>query len=123
MIIRDTSVLSALVHTEHEEEVVGGLDRQPTEAEWITSITMFEVPSGLVSLPHGDRWGTLKQSLARVLPDHRENCILEFGCSAVRRQMLGQCPPPTDRITGRVVDFPATQTAAIPLLRYRRNGQ
>lgn len=40
--ILDTNVLSALMHTQPEPQVVAWLDQQPAESVWITSITLFE---------------------------------------------------------------------------------
>jgi predicted nucleic acid-binding protein len=51
----DTNVLSALMWTEPDTEVVDWLDGLPPESVWTTSITVFEVRMGLDLL---DPWST-----------------------------------------------------------------
>ncbi|MGC8519813.1 MAG: PIN domain-containing protein, partial [Steroidobacteraceae bacterium] len=82
MIILDTNVLSALMRTEPEEQVVGWLDRQPAESVWTTSIAVFEARLGIALLPHGGHRKTMEQSFARVLHEDLENRILDFDTSA-----------------------------------------
>ena len=55
MIVLDTNVLSALMRTRPETQVVEWLDRQPVESVWITAITLFETRYGLAQLPVGKR--------------------------------------------------------------------
>ncbi len=43
MIIFDTNVLSALMQSQPDIRVVSWLDRQPSEAVWITTINLFEI--------------------------------------------------------------------------------
>ena len=50
MTILDTNVLSALMRTAPDPQVVAWLDRQAPESLWITSITVFEARFGLALL-------------------------------------------------------------------------
>jgi hypothetical protein len=62
MIILDTNVLSALMRTQPDENVVAWLDRQPAESIWMTAINVFEIRYGLNQLTPGKRrkcWKTL----------------------------------------------------------------
>lgn len=55
MIILDTNVLSALMRSAPDAEVIAWLDEQPSESIWITSVTEFESRFGLALLPEGKR--------------------------------------------------------------------
>lgn len=55
MILLDTNVLSALMHTSPDPVVLRWLDQQPAESIWTTSVTVFEVRMGLALLPDGRR--------------------------------------------------------------------
>jgi predicted nucleic acid-binding protein len=47
VIILDPNVLSALMRTRPDAEVIAWLDQQPAQSVWITAITLFEARSGL----------------------------------------------------------------------------
>lgn len=55
MILLDTSVLSALMLRAPDPSVVTWLDAQPAESIWTTSITVFEIQTGLELLKAGRR--------------------------------------------------------------------
>lgn len=73
MIILDTNVLSALMHTIPDPSVAAWLDRQPRTSIWTTSITIFELKSGLEIMTTGKRRSGLVQSLDLLMArlDHR----------------------------------------------------
>ena len=52
MILLDTNVLSALMRSEPEAVVVEWLDAQPSESIWTTSVTVFEIRTGMSSTDH-----------------------------------------------------------------------
>ena len=114
MIILDTNVLSALMRSSPDREVIDWLDQQPSEAIWITSITEFETRLGLALLPAGKRRQTLQASFERLLEDDLQRRVLGFDSDAAaeaatlaaRRQRAG-----------RPVDFRDTQIAGIALAR------
>lgn len=66
MIVLDTNVLSALMRPEAETLVVDWLDNQPSSSIWTTSVTLFELASGIEMLPPGRRRRLLKDGLDRA---------------------------------------------------------
>lgn len=73
MIILDTNVVSALMNDPAESAVVAWLDRQARSSIWTTSITVFEIETGLGTMAAGKRQAALSQLFERVLNsiDHR----------------------------------------------------
>ena len=114
MIILDTNVLSALMRSEPDKNVISWLDRQPPESIWITSITEFESRYGLALLPDGKRKKTLESAFIRLLKEDLDGRVLPFDSAAAgeaallaaRRQQAGQ-----------PVDMRDTQIAGIALAR------
>lgn len=114
MIILDTNVLSALMRSAPDAEVIKWLDEQPSESIWITSVTEFESRFGLALLPDGKRRRALETAFERLLKDDLENRVLPFDSAAAeqaamlaaRRQQAGQ-----------PVDMRDTQIAGIALSR------
>ncbi len=114
MIILDTNVLSALMRSSPDEEVVTWLDEQPAESVWVTSITEFESRFGLALLPSGKRRQALQAAFERLLEEDLEGRVLAFdrdaaaqaAALAARRQKAG-----------RPVDVRDTLIAGIALAR------
>jgi toxin FitB len=115
MIILDTNVLAALMHTVPEALVVAWLDRQPAESVWITSITLFEARFGLALLPSGRRRQTLEAAFARLLKEDLENRVLDFDSAAATE--AASLAAARQR-SGRPVDMRDTQIAGIALARH-----
>ncbi len=114
MIILDTNVLSALMRTAPEPQVVRWLDRQPAESIWITSITLFETRLGLALLPRGRRRQALESAFDRLLVEDLENRVLDFdSAAAVEAAALAAAR----QRAGRPVDMRDTQIAGIALAR------
>jgi toxin FitB len=67
MIILDTNVLSALMQSAPDWNVVTWLDQQPRTSIWTTSITVLEVRFGLQILPVGKRRSALIEAFEEVL--------------------------------------------------------
>lgn len=114
MILLDTNVLSALMRTEPDQTVVGWLDAQPAESIWITSITVFEVRTGLSLLEQGRRKESLEQAFeqllledlnGRVQPFERSSALVAGVLAAARRR------------AGRPVEIRDVQIAGIALAR------
>lgn len=114
MIILDTNVLSALMHSTPQPEVVAWLDKQPPESVWITSITAFEARMGMQLLPAGRRRLALESALAQLLAEDLENRVLPFDDAAATE--AAQVAARRQR-AGRPVDFRDTQIAGIALAR------
>lgn len=67
MTILDTNVVSALMQTVPDTNVVSWLDRQPRTSIWTTSITVFEVQMGIYILERGKRRSSLARSFDAFL--------------------------------------------------------
>lgn len=78
MILLDTNVLSALMRSAPDGEVVTWLDRQPYQSIWTTSITVFEVRFGLELLPRGRRRRFLEAAFSQVLAEDLESRVVLF---------------------------------------------
>lgn len=114
MIILDTNVLSALMRSAPEVQVVRWLDEQPAESIWITSITLFEARLGLALLPKGRRQRLLESAFDRLLEEDLENRVLDFdGAAAAEAANLAA----SRQKVGRPVDMRDTQIAGIALVR------
>jgi len=114
VIILDTNVLSTLMRTAPEAEVVRWLDHQPAESIWITSITLFETRLGLALLPRGRRRQLLELAFDRLLAEDLENRVLDFdGAAATEAATLAA----SRQRAGRPVDMRDTQIAGIALAR------
>lgn len=114
MIILDTNVLSALMRTAPEAEVVRWLDHQPAESIWITSITLFETRLGLALLPRGRRRQLLELAFDRLLAEDLENRVLDFDSAAAAEAATLAA---SRQRAGRPVDMRDTQIAGIALAR------
>lgn len=114
MIILDTNVLSALMRTVPEAEVVRWLDHQPAESIWITSITLFETRLGLALLPRGRRRHLLELAFDRLLAEDLESRVLDFDSAAATEAATLAA---SHQRTGRPVDMRDTQIAGIALAR------
>ena len=110
MIILDTNVLSALMRTQPDKNVVAWLDRQPAESVWITAINVFEIRYGLNQLPPGKRRKALEDAFVALLREDLEERVLPFDAAAAdyAARLAGE-----RRRKGRAVDMRDTQIAGI----------
>jgi predicted nucleic acid-binding protein len=114
VIILDTNVLSALMRKAPEAAVVDWLDRQPADAEWLSSITVFETRFGLAHLPKGRRRSALERAFESVLADDLANRVLDFdSVAAAEAATLASGRPEA----GRTVDLRDTLIAGIAIAR------
>jgi toxin FitB len=67
VILLDTNVLSALMRREPDYAVTTWLDGQPAESIWTTTITIFEVRTGIELLEQGRRRRQLEQAFVEML--------------------------------------------------------
>ncbi|MDP3157504.1 MAG: type II toxin-antitoxin system VapC family toxin [Archangium sp.] len=114
MIILDTNVLSALMRSSPDREVIDWLDLQPSEAIWITSITEFETRLGLALLPAGKRRQTVQSSFERLLEEDLDQRVLAFDSDAAAQAATLAA---RRQRAGRPVDMRDTQIAGIALSR------
>jgi hypothetical protein len=114
VILLDTNVLSALMRSEPDLEVVRWLDVQPPESVWTTSITVFEVRFGLELLAAGRRRRRLEEAFARALSEDFENRVVDFDRLAA--EAAGRIAAERRR-AGRPVDVRDVQIAGITVAR------
>lgn len=97
MILLDTNVLSALMLREPDPSVVTWLDAQPAESIWTTSITVFEIQTGLELLKAGRRRTHLEKAFEQLLSEELDGRVQSFdraaalaaGTLAAARQRAG----------------------------------
>lgn len=82
MILLDTNVLSALMLQRPDATVVDWLDSQPAESIWTTSITVFEIRTGLELLSTGKRRRQLEQAFELILSDELDGRVQSFDLTA-----------------------------------------
>ena len=110
----DTNVLSALMQSPAEPQVVAWLDDQPAESVWITSITLFEARYGLELLPAGERKRMLQARFEQILQDDLEHRVLLFDANAASEAAVLAAARKTQ---GRPVDMRDTFIAGIAMAR------
>jgi predicted nucleic acid-binding protein len=114
MIILDTNVLSALMQSRTDAQVVSWLDDQSAESIWITSITLFEARYGLALLASGKRKKLLQERFESLLQDDLENRVLMFDSNAATEAAVLAAQR---KARGRPVDMRDTFIAGIALAR------
>ena len=117
MIVLDTNVLSELMHRSPHPVVLEWINRQARDAIWITSITVFEVQTGLELRPLGCKRDEIAAGFSRVLGERLSGRMLpldtpaaiEAGRIAAERRSRGFIDDPRDTlIAGIVVTHDAT---------------
>lgn len=114
MIVLDTSVLSELMRSRPDAAVLDWLDRQASQAVWITSITLFECRFGLALLPDGRRRNTPEAAFADVLSQDLEDRVLPFDVDAAAQAATLAA---ARHRGGRPLDIRDTQIAGIAQAR------
>lgn len=114
MIILDTNVLSELMRSDPDASVLRWLDKQSSQAVWITTITLFECRLGLALLPEGRRRNALESAFGQLLSQDLESRILPFDVeAAVQAAALAAAR----QRAGRPVDIRDTWIAGIAQAR------
>jgi toxin FitB len=98
VILLDTNVVSALMRRDPDAAVVSWLDLQPAESIWTTTITVFEVMTGLRLLADGRRRRDLQRAFDALLTEELDGRVQPFDASAamaageiaVQRQVAGR---------------------------------
>lgn len=114
MILLDTNVLSALMRSEPEAIVVDWVDAQPSESIWTTSVTVFEIRTGLELLPSSRRSRHLEAAFERVLSEDLDQRVLAFDVAAA--DAAGALVARRQR-AGKAVEIRDAQIAGIALAR------
>jgi len=116
VILLDTNVISAMMRRDPNPDavVVRWLDRQPAESIWTTSITVFEVKTGLHILPPGRRRQNLERAFDALLTDDLDGRIQSFDTAAATAaaEIAAQ-----RRSTGRTREIRDVQIAGIAVAR------
>ena len=113
MIILDTNVLSALRQTTPDAKLIAWLDRQPADALWVASVTVFEARFGLASLTTGRR-RSLELAFEKLLEEDLEHRVLEFDRTAAESAAALAAQR---RRAGRPIDIRDTLIAGITVAR------
>ena len=114
MILLDTNVLSALMRSEPEAVVVDWLDAQPSESIWTTSVTVFEIRTGLELLTPSARRRHLEDGFERVLNEDLDQRVIAFDVAAA--DAAGEVVARSQR-AGKAVEIRDAQIAGIALAR------
>jgi len=85
MILLDTNVLSALMLVRPDPVVVEWINRQPHTSIWTTSVTVFELRSGLETMPAGRRRSQRMDAFERLLTEVIEHRFAEFDLAAAEQ--------------------------------------
>ena len=88
MILLDTNVLSALMQREPDAAVIRWLDAQPRVSVWTTAISVFEIQSGMRSMPAGKRRTALMSAFDRLLQQVLEQRIAAFDAAATEHAAM-----------------------------------
>jgi predicted nucleic acid-binding protein len=78
MILLDTNVLSEFMGPAPDPRVARWLDRQPITSVWTTSITIYEIRSGLLAMPAGKRRTALEARFSDLMRTWLQGRILHF---------------------------------------------
>lgn len=82
MILLDTNVVSALMQRRPDPAAVAWLDNQPAESVWTSSVTVFEVRTGLELLTPGRRRKQLEQAFDQLLTEELAGRVQPFDQAA-----------------------------------------
>ena len=75
MIILDTNVISALMSIRPDDIVVRWMDKQPDSSIWTSSVTVFEIASGIELLPRGRKRDRLRSEFDRFIEEDIEQWL------------------------------------------------
>lgn len=114
MIVLDTNVISAVMREVPDPAVVAWLDRQPPDAIWTTTISVFEILFGLELLAPGVKRQRMAAAFAQALEEDFQGRVLAFDQAAARETARLAA---RRRRAGQPVDFRDTQIAGIALAR------
>jgi predicted nucleic acid-binding protein len=113
----DTNVVSALMRREPDPAAVGWLDLQPAESVWTTSVTVFEVRTGLELLEPGRRRRALEDAFGGLLATELHGRVQSFDQAAA---LAAGGIAANQQRAGRRVDIRDVQIAGIAAARRAR---
>lgn len=112
MILIDTNVVSEVMRLRPNPKVITWLDRQGEAEIWITSVTVFEIRSGIELLPEGRRRSIRSADFEGFLETDIEGRVQAFSTDAAR---LSAGVTAARRRAGRPGDLCDTMIAGIAL--------
>jgi predicted nucleic acid-binding protein len=114
VILLDTNVVSAVMQRQPDPAVVAWLDNQPAESVWTTSITVFEVRTGLELLEAGRRRKQLEQAFDQLLAEELAGRVQPFDQTAA---LAAGTIAANQQRGGRTVEVRDVQIAGIATAR------
>jgi toxin FitB len=84
MIVLDTNVVSETMRPDPDPRVIAWLDRQPRTSIWTTTITIFEIRFGLLTMPAGKRRDLYIQGFENFLIKNDQR-VLSFDAEAAEQ--------------------------------------
>lgn len=78
MVLLDTNVISEIMLPAPDPRVLQWLDQQPPQSVWITAVNLYEIYSGLQSMPAGKRQAALSARLQRWLAEVVQHRVANF---------------------------------------------
>jgi predicted nucleic acid-binding protein len=114
MILLDTNVLSALMQHTPDPRVVQWLDNQPGESIWTSSITVFEIRTGIELLESGRHRKRLEQMFSQLLAEDLSGRVQPFDQSAA---LAAGSIAAARQSSGRTVEIRDVQIAGIATSR------
>lgn len=114
MIVLDTNVLSALMRDAPDPTVVEWLDNQPTESIWTTSVTVFEIRTGIELLTPSRRRKRLDKMFSQLIDEDLDGRVQSFDPTAAAA--AGSIAAAQQKV-GRTVEIRDVQIAGIAASR------
>ena len=110
MVILDTNVVSALMRRQPPDTVKMWLNRQPELSVWTTTISVFEIRTGIELLPNSRRRRALEAEFERVIQDDIEDRVVpfDFHAAGAATSLMAE-----RRRSGRAGDLRDTMIAGI----------
>ena len=113
MIILDTNVISAMIRHPTEDSVLRWLNSQDRGSLWTTSITVFELETGLRRLAPGQKQEWLEERINEMVLNSFRGRVLSFEVEAARASArIGA----DLRSQGRSIEFRDAMIAGIAIV-------
>ena len=114
MILLDTNVLSALMRDTPDPAVVEWLDTKPAESIWTTSVTVFEIRTGIELLVPSRRRKRLEEMFSLLLDEDLDGRVQSFDLAAA---IAAGTLAASRQQAGRAVEIRDVQIAGIAVSR------
>jgi len=85
MIVLDTNVISELMRAKPETRVLAWLDHQPAPSIWTSAVSIYELRSGMLSMPAGRKSAALTAFFEEWFEAVLDGRVLAFDLSAAER--------------------------------------